>query len=173
MVCKFNPHIRFSPVSKEPTWDHLSLSTTHHRLAPSLSLFLFHSLLSLCLLSLSTSFLIWNKNKHKKRNTVEIDTQRDRVPIRHVSLRMLWLPQSPGKLTVSGIRNTYGLGQRETSSVYTGIPHGKMPVFLLEKEKESFGCSLFSLPIQWVDSGRSVSRAVSLCSSVLNWTVVQ
>ena len=74
---------------------------------------------------------------------------------------------------VSAKPNTCGLGQRETSTVYSGSTHGKMPVLLLERDKKSFASSLVSFPILSVDKGSEDSRVVGLCSSVFSWSVVQ
>ena len=78
MVARWTPHIKFSPVSmEEPACSHLSLPLNPSPHAHTLTLV--------------PSLSLKNKNKHKERKGVEIDTQRDRVPMRDenvISLRV-------------------------------------------------------------------------------------
>ena len=104
----------------------------------------------------------------KKRKWVEVDTQMDSVPVRDEN----GMSEDEMTSTISWqsdcLSNKKHMWPRakENSTVYSGSPHGKMPVFLLETEKVSFGSSHFSLPILSVHRGSSESRVVGLCSSV-------
>lgn len=51
-------------------------------------------------------------------------------------MRTKSLAQSPGKLSVLGVRNTCGLEKRKSPWAIHGSPVGKRPAFFLQKERE-------------------------------------
>ena len=81
--------------------------------------------------------------------------------------------QSPGKQADS-LRNKNHIDKKHIWARAKGNVHGlqwepkgKMPVSLLQKERERFWGSLFSLPILSVDGGSSDSKVAGLCSRLM------
>ena len=103
---------------------------------------------------LSQSLSLKYNNKHTKKKTrVEINTQRHSVPMRvenGINLRMKWQIQSPGKLTLSGIRNTWA-GAKENHHCMPWEPSWQDACYL-RKRRKALGVHGFPFPsYQWIE----------------------